>query len=155
MSDATKIIIKNRKARYDFEILDTYEAGIELQGTEVKSLRQGKANLKDSYARVEEGQVYLHNLHISEYTQGNRYNHDPERKRRLLLHKQEIRRLRSRTEERGLTLVPLKLYFKRGKCKVELGVAKGKKSYDRRHDIAKRDAKRELERALKERTLNR
>ena len=152
MSENIKIIVQNRKARRDYEILDTYEAGLELKGTEVKSLRQGKANLKDSYARVEGREAYLHNVHISEYLQGNRYNHDPERKRRLLLHKYELNRLRGRVEERGLTLVPLKLYFKRGKAKVELGLARGKHTYDKRHDIARRDAKREMERALRERT---
>ncbi len=152
MPDGTKTIIQNRKARHDYAILDSYEAGIELQGTEVKSLRAGKANLKDSYARVENNEAFLHNLHISEYEQGNLYNHEPTRRRRLLLHKHEINRLRNRAEERGLTLVPLKLYFKRGKVKVELAVAKGKREYDRRHDIAKRDAQREMQRALKERT---
>ena len=154
VSDGTKTIVQNRKARYDYAILDTYEAGIELLGTEVKSLRQGRANIKDSYARVEDGEAFLHNLHISEYTQGNRYNHDPVRKRRLLLHKHEINRLRVRVDERGLTLVPLRLYFRRGKAKVELGVARGKREYDRRHDIARREARREMERALKERTLD-
>jgi SsrA-binding protein len=151
MPDGTKTIIQNRKARYDYAILDCYEAGIELQGTEVKSLRQGGANLKDSYARVEQNEAFLHNLHINEYEQGNQYNHEPTRKRKLLLHKHEINRLRSKVEERGLTLVPLKLYFKRGKVKVELAVAKGKREYDRRHDIAKRDAQREMQVALKER----
>jgi len=151
--DGTKTIVQNRKARHDYAILDTYEAGLELLGTEVKSLRQGRANLRDSYARVEDGQAFLHNMHISEYTEGNRYNHDPVRKRRLLLHKHEIKRLRVRVDERGFTLVPLRLYFKRGKAKVELGLARGKREYDRRHDIARRDARREMERALKERTL--
>ena len=153
MPDGTKTIIQNRKARHDYAILDSYEAGIELQGTEVKSLRAGKANLKDSYARVENGEAYLHNLHISEYTQANRFNHDPTRKRKLLLHGYEINRLRGRVEEKGLTLIPLKLYFKRGKAKVELAVARGKREYDRRHDIARRDAQRETERAFRESTL--
>lgn len=152
-SEGIKIIAQNRKARYDYAVLDTYEAGLELQGTEVKSLRQGKANLTDSYARVDNGEVFLHNLHISEYTQGNRYNHDPVRKRKLLLHKHEINRLRGRVEERGLTLVPLRLYFKKGKAKVELGLARGKREYDRRQDIARRDARREMEVALKARNL--
>ncbi|MDP6779912.1 MAG: SsrA-binding protein SmpB, partial [Candidatus Latescibacteria bacterium] len=120
-----------------------------------KSLREGRANLKDSYARVEDGEAFLHNLHISEYTQGNRFNHDPTRKRKLLLHGYEINRLRGRVEERGLTLIPLKLYFKRGKAKVELAVARGKREYDRRHDIARRDAQREAERAFRESTLER
>ena len=152
MPDGTKTIVQNRKARHDYAILDSFEAGIELRGTEVKSLREGRANLKDSHARVENNEAFLVNLHISEYEQGNKYNHDPTRRRKLLLHKHEINRLRSRVEERGLTLVPLKLYFKRGKVKVELAVAKGKREHDRRHDIAKRDAQREMQRALKERT---
>lgn len=153
MSDNVKLIAQNRKARHDYHVLDTYEAGIELRGTEVKSLRQGRANLKDSYARVEGREAFLYNLHISEYTQGNRFNHDPVRKRKLLLHRHEINRLRGRVEERGLTLVPLRLYFKRGMAKVELALARGKREYDRRHDIARRDAQREMQRALKERTL--
>ena len=153
MSDPVgiKIIAQNRKARHNYEILDTVEAGIELRGTEVKSLREGKANMGDSYARVDNRQAFLHNLHISEYSQGNRFNHDPLRKRRLLLHRREIDRLRGRVEEKGLTLIPLKLYFKRGVAKVELGVAKGKREYDRRHAIARREAQREIEAAFKER----
>lgn len=154
MSDSIKIIVQNRKARHDYEILDTYEAGLVLHGTEVKSLREGRANLKDSYARVEGNEAFLHKIHIHEYVQANRFNHEPERKRKLLLHKKEIDRLRSRSEEKGLTLVPLKLYFKRGKAKVEIGVARGKKQYDKRHDIAKRDAQRSLDQALKARTRN-
>ncbi len=155
MTDGIKIIVQNRKARHDFETLDTFEAGIALQGTEVKSLRLGKANLSDSYARVENGEVFLHNAHISEYTEGNRFNHDPMRKRKLLLNRSEINRLRGRVEEKGLTLIPLKLYFKRGRAKVELALARGKREYDRRRDIAKRDARRQVETALKERTLGR
>ena len=151
--DREKLITDNRKARHDYKVLDTYEAGLELRGTEVKSLREGRANLKDSYARVENGEAYLHNLHISEYTQANRFNHDPTRKRKLLLHGYEINRLRGRVEEKGLTLIPLKLYFKRGKAKVEIAVARGKREYDRRHDIARRDAQRETERAFRESTL--
>ena len=153
MPEGVKLITKNRKALYDYKVLDTYEAGLELTGTEVKSLREGRANLKDSYARVENGEAFLHNLHISEYTQANRFNHDPTRKRKLLLHSYEINRLRGRVEEKGLTLAPLKLYFKRGKAKVELAVARGKREYDRRHDIARRDAQRETERAFRESTL--
>ena len=151
MPEHAKIIAKNRKARHDYEILDTYEAGIALQGTEVKALREGRANLKDSYARVENSEVFLYNAHISEYTQGNRFNHEPERRRKLLLHKYEINRLRGRVEERGLTLIPLVLYFKKGKAKVEIGIARGKKHFDKRRDIAERDARREMERAFKER----
>ncbi len=149
MADGIKIVTHNRKARYDYRILDTCEAGIELQGTEVKSLRQGKANLKDGYARVEDDEIFLHNIHISEYEAGNRFNHDPTRKRRLLLNRREIHRLRTRAQEKGLTLIPLKLYFKRGWAKVELGLARGKREYDRRHDIARRDAQRDMEKELK------
>jgi SsrA-binding protein len=152
MAEGIKIIVQNRKAWHDFEILDTYEAGLVLHGTEVKALREGRANLKDSYARVEGNEAFLHNIHISEYVQANRFNHDPERKRKLLLHKKEIDRLRTRAEEKGLTLVPLKMYFKRGKAKVEIGIARGKKQYDKRHAIAKRDAQRALDQALKTRT---
>ncbi|MBK36518.1 MAG: SsrA-binding protein [Gemmatimonadetes bacterium] len=153
--DGIKIIVQNRKARHDYETLDTFEAGIALQGTEVKSLRLGKANLVDSYARVEDNEVFLHKAHISEYTEANRFNHDPVRKRKLLLHRAEINRLRGRVEEKGLTLIPLKLYFKRGRAKVELALVRGKREYDRRQDIAKRDARRQVEQALKERTLGR
>jgi SsrA-binding protein len=153
--DGIKIIVQNRKARHDYHAIDTWEAGIALQGTEVKSLRNGKANLLDSYARIDGNEIYLHNVHIGEYEQGNQFNHDPIRKRKLLLHKHEINRLRGRVEEKGLTLIPLKLYFKRGRAKVEIALAKGKREYDRRHDIAKRDARRDLEKALKERTLGR
>lgn len=152
MPDHAKIIAQNRKARHDYEILDTYEAGIALQGTEVKALREGRANLKDSYARVENSEVFLYNAHISEYTQGNRFNHEPERRRKLLLHKYEINRLRGRVEERGLTLIPLKLYFKKGKAKVEIGIARGKKHFDKRRDIAERDARRDMEREFKAQT---
>jgi len=152
MPDHAKIIAHNRKARHDYEILDTYEAGIALQGTEVKALREGRANLKDSYARVENSEVFLYNAHISEYTQGNRFNHEPERRRKLLLHKYEINRLRGRVEERGLTLIPLKLYFKKGKAKVEIGIARGKKHFDKRRDIAERDARRDMEREFKAQT---
>ena len=153
MSDSTKTIAQNRKARYDYEVLATYEAGLVLKGTEVKSLRLGKASLIDSYARVEGGEVFLHNLHIGEYDPGNRFNHDPLRKRKLLLNKHEIRKLKGSVQEKGRTLIPLKLYFRRGRAKVELALARGKREYDRRHDIAKRDAQREMQRALKERSL--
>ncbi|MBN1780978.1 SsrA-binding protein SmpB [bacterium] len=145
-----KIVAQNRKARHDYHILDSWEAGLVLQGTEVKSLRDGKANLKDSYARVENGEAFLYNCHISPYEKGTYANHDPERKRKLLLHQQEIRKLKGRVEEKGLTLVALKIYFKRGKAKVELGLARGKKLYDRRADIASRESKRDLDRAMKQ-----
>ncbi len=144
-----KILTDNRKARHDYHILDTYEAGIVLKGTEVKSIRAGKANLKDSYARVEKGELFLYNMHISPYEQGNRFNHEPKRTRRLLMHKHEINRLLGRTKEKGLSLVPLKLYFKNNKVKVELALAKGKKLHDKRRALAERDAKREMERARK------
>lgn len=144
-------VAQNRKARHDYEVLDTYEAGIVLLGTEVKSLREGNANLKDSYASVEGGEVFLHKAHISPYEPGNRYNHDPERSRKLLLHGAEIRRLLGRTEQQGLTLVPLRVYFKNGRAKVELALARGKRQYDKREDLVRRQAQREVERALKDR----
>lgn len=143
--------IENRKARHDYHIEETFEAGIVLQGTEVKSLRAGQANLKDSFARVKDNEVYLVNMHISPYEQGNQFNHEPTRERKLLLHKSEIRKLIGKTKEKGLTLVPLKVYFTRGKVKVELALAKGKNLYDKRQDMAAKDAKREMERAFRER----
>jgi SsrA-binding protein len=150
--DQTKVIAENRKARYDFFILSSVEAGIALAGTEVKSLRAGKASLVDSYAAVEAGEVFLHSLHISPYDPASRFNHDPVRKRKLLLHRAEIRRLRKETDEKGLTLVPLRLYFNaEGRVKVEIAVAKGKRAHDRRDAIAERDARREIARAVKER----
>lgn len=147
-----KIIAENRKARHDYTIHEVFEAGISLTGTEVKSLRAGKANLKDSYAQVTKyEEVFVYQLHISPYDHGNIFNHDPLRSRRLLLHKEEIRRLLGKVKEKGYALVPLKLYFKHGLVKLELALATGKKLYDKRQDIAKRDAKREMERALKAR----
>ena len=148
---AIKTVTENRKARHEYHILETYEAGLALTGTEVKSLRAGKANLQDSYARVENAELMLYNMHISPYEQGNRFNHEPKRTRRLLMHKQEIMRLLGNTREKGLALIPLKVYFKNGLAKVELALAKGKKLYDRREDLAARDAKREMERAVRER----
>jgi len=145
-----KIISTNRKAHHLYHILESYEAGIALVGSEVKSLRLGRANLKDSYAMVKKGEVYLHNMHISPYDQASRFNHDPTRTRKLLMHRREIRRLLGKTTERGFTLVPLKLYFKGKVAKVELALAVGKKIYDRRKDIKDREVKRELRRALKE-----
>lgn len=147
---AVKTVTENRKARHEYHILETYEAGLALTGTEVKSLRAGKANLQDSYARVENAELMLYNMHISPYEQGNRFNHEPKRIRRLLMHKQEIMRLLGQTREKGLALIPLKVYFKNGLAKVELALAKGKKLYDRRDDISARDAKREMDRAVKE-----
>ncbi len=147
-----KIATENRKARHDYFIEETCEAGIALTGTEVKSLRLGKANLRDAHARVEQGELLLVNAHISPYDQGNRFNHDPLRTRKLLLHRAEIIRLQSKVKEKGLTLIPLKIYFtERGLAKVEIGLARGKKLYDKREDIAERDAKREMDRATKER----
>ncbi len=147
--DKERVVTLNRKARHDYEVLETYEAGLVLTGTEVKSLRAGRANLKDSFARIEKGEAWLYNMHISPYSHGNIYNHDPTRPRKLLLHKSEIRRLTGKVEERGLTLVPLKIYFKDGYAKVELALARGKRLYDKRRDIAKRDAERELRRVLR------
>src|SRR5262245_29320884 len=142
-----KVIASNRKARHDYTILDTYEAGVALVGPEVKSLREGRASLVDAFATVDDGEVWLRNVHIPEYVQGTWTNHAPRRTRKLLLHKKEILRLIGKSKEGGLTLVPLSLYFKDGKVKVELALAKGKKAYDKRQDLAKRDAQREIERA--------
>jgi SsrA-binding protein len=149
-----KIACENRKARHDYFIHETYEAGIALTGTEVKSLRAGKANLKDSYAMVEHAELIVRNLHISPYEQGNRFNHDPLRPRKLLMHRNEINRLIGQTKEKGYTLVPLKMYFIRGRVKVELGLATGKKLYDKRQDMAERDAKRDIDRALRDSQKN-
>jgi SsrA-binding protein len=144
-----KNITVNRKARHEYSIIQTYEAGIILVGTEVKSLRQGKANLVDSYGKLKNGEVWLISAHINEYTQGNINNHDPIRDRKLLLNKSEIKKLISGTNEKGLTLIPLRLYFKNGKVKVEIALAKGKKVYDKRRDIAKKDFEREQQRKIK------
>lgn len=144
----TKVITINRRARHDYFIEETMEVGIVLQGTEVKSIRLGKVNLRDSFARVENGEVFLHGMHVSPYEQGNRFNHDPLRPRKLLLHKREIRRLIGKTREDGYTLIPTKLYFVRGKCKVELGIGKGKKLHDKRETVARRDAQRRAQQAI-------
>ncbi len=146
---AEKILVQNKKARHDFFIEETYETGIALQGTEVKSLRMGKANLKDSYVRIEDEEAFLHNTHISQYPWGHQFNHEPERVRKLLLHKRELRRLTGKTQERGYTLVPLKFYLKKGKIKLEIGLAKGKTLYDKRETLKKRSADREMEKAMK------
>ncbi|NLY46137.1 MAG: SsrA-binding protein SmpB [Tissierella sp.] len=148
-----KILASNRKARHDFFIEDTIEAGIVLTGTEVKSIRQGKLNLKDSYASIDNGEIYLNNMHISPYEQGNIYNVDPVRKRKLLLHKREIRKLNQELTLKGLTLVPLSVYLKDGKVKVELATAKGKKLYDKRDDIAKKDAERRMKQHTSEKYM--
>ena len=143
-----KVIASNRKARHDYAIVDTYEAGIMLVGTEVKSLRLGRASLADAFATVDDGEVWLRNLYIPEYVQGSWTNHESRRTRKLLLHRQEIERLIGKTREGGLTLVPLRLYFSDGKVKVELALARGKKSHDKRQDMAKRDAQREISREM-------
>ncbi|MEV4200245.1 SsrA-binding protein SmpB [Micromonospora globbae] len=142
-----KVVASNRKARHDYAILDTYEAGMALTGTEVKSLRAGRASLVDAFAQERNGEIYLYGMHIPEYTQGTWTNHEPRRTRKLLLKRLEIDRLIGKTREAGLTLVPLQVYFSDGWAKVEIGLAKGKKSYDKRQDIAKRDADREIARA--------
>lgn len=145
--DNIKIITTNRQARFRYEILETFEAGLVLAGTEVKSLRVGKCNLKEGYARVEKGEAWLVGVHIPEYTEGNQFNHDPDRTRKLLLNKRQIRHLTVSTQQEGLTLVPLRLYFKGKVAKIELGLARGKKLYDKRETIAKRDTERRLRQA--------
>ena len=149
MTGGIKIICENRKARHDYVIEDVLEAGLALKGSEVKSLRAGRANLKDSYADIRDHEIYLVGTHISPYDPASHLNHDPERERKLLLHKKEIGRLVGKVNERGLTLIPLKMYFKRGKAKVELALAKGKRSYDKRETIKRKEAQREMERAIK------
>ncbi|HVD59594.1 MAG TPA: SsrA-binding protein SmpB [Gemmatimonadaceae bacterium] len=144
-------IARNRRARHDYHILDTWEAGIVLTGSEVKSLRNGKANITDAYGIVKEGEVQLLNLHISPYEQASYFNHEPTRTRKLLLHKREIKKMIGAVERQGLTLVPLELYFKRGKVKVALGLGKGKKLYDKRADEKRRDDERDIERAVRRR----
>jgi SsrA-binding protein len=143
-----KMIAQNRKARHDYSIVDVFECGVVLRGTEVKSLRLGRASLVDGFATIDDGEVYLHGVHIPEYAQGSWTNHEPRRVRKLLLHKAEILRLIGKTKESGLTLVPMSLYFTDGKVKVELALARGKKSYDKRQDLAKRDADREVRKAI-------
>ena len=145
-----KILARNRKAFHDYHIEETYESGMVLTGTEVKSIRAGRLNLKDSYATIEDGELWLHNMHISPYDHGNRFNHDPLRKRKLLMHRREINRLFGLTREKGYTLVPLEVYTKKGFIKVELALARGKRQYDKRAAIAAKEAKREIERAFKE-----
>jgi SsrA-binding protein len=144
-----KVISDNRRARHEYEILETFEAGIELSGTEVKSLRQGKANLQDSFARVEENELWLYNCHISPYDHGNRFNHDPIRKRRLLMHHKQILKIKSRMQEKGLTLIPLKLFFKGNWAKLDLALSRGKQLYDKRDSIKQRDSQRQLDRLVR------
>lgn len=140
------IISRNKRARFDFFIDETYEAGIVLTGTEVKALRQGKVNLKDSYAKIKNEEIYLMDVHISPYTHGNRFNHDPDRPRKLLMHKREIKRLYGKSREKGFSLVPTKLYFKAGRVKVEIGLGKGKRTYDKRELLKRKTLEREVER---------
>ena len=150
-NEGTKIACENRKARHDYFIHDTFETGLVLQGTEVKSLRAGKANLKDSYGEIKNGEVWVQNMHVSPYEQGNIFNHDPLRPRKLLMHKAEIVKLFSKTREKGFTLVPLKIYFKKGKAKLELALARGKHNYDKRRDLTEKAVRRDVERELKSR----
>ncbi|SBW20523.1 SsrA-binding protein SmpB [Protofrankia symbiont of Coriaria ruscifolia] len=150
-----KLVAQNRRARHDYTILDTIEAGIVLQGTEVKSLRAGRASLVDAFAQISEGEAWLHGMHIPEYTEGTWTNHTPRRRRKLLLHRDEIAKLVGKTQEGGLTLVPLSLYFKDGRAKVEVALARGRKTYDKRHALAERDASREVSRALGRRAKGR
>ncbi len=149
-----KVISTNRKARHDYHIEEAYEAGIVLTGTEVKSVRNARVNLKDSYAKVEGNELFLYNMHISPYEQGNRFNHDPLRIRKLLMRKIEISRLAGKIKEKGYSLIPLKVYLIRGRVKVEIGLARGKKLYDKRRDIAEKDSKREMERAFRDKQKN-
>jgi SsrA-binding protein len=146
-----KVVARNRRARHDYHIDDVVEAGLVLTGTEVKSLRLGRASLTDGFGEVTDGEMWLHGVHIPEYTQGTWTNHEPRRTRKLLLHRKEIDRLADSTRERGSTLIPLSLYFKDGRAKVELALARGKRTYDKRHDLADRDAAREIDRALRRR----
>lgn len=146
-----KVVCVNRQARHNYFIDETYEAGLVLLGSEVKSLRDGKANLVDSYAQIRRGEAFLINAHISPYAGANQFNHEPNRMRKLLLHAREIERLTGKTKERGLTLIPLKIYFKEGRAKVELGLARGKKLYDKRDTLRRKMAQREVERSLKSR----
>ena len=149
--ESTQPIAENRKAFHDYHILETFEAGIALLGTEVKGIREGQANLRDSFARVEKGEVWMYNVHINPYSHRGYVDHDPKRRRRLLLHKQEIRKLIGKTVERGLTLVPTKMYFKNGKVKVALALARGKEAHDKRETLRRREVDRETRAAVKER----
>lgn len=149
--DERQVVAQNKKARHDYFVLETYEAGIELFGTEVKSIRKGKINLKDSWCSIDAGEIFVNGMHISHYEQGNIFNRDPMRVKRLLMHKKEINRLLGVTKQQGLTLIPLSVYFLKGRAKLEIGLCKGKKNYDKRETIAKRDAQRDMERAAKNR----
>jgi SsrA-binding protein len=151
MAENIKVIAQNRKARHDYFIEETYETGIVLKGTEVKSIRGGRINLKDGYAKVENSEIFLYNVHISPYEQGNIFNTDPMRVRKLLLHKREIRKLIGYVQQKGYSLIPLKAYLKNGKVKIELAVARGKAQYDKRETIARRDADRRIQKEMRER----
>jgi SsrA-binding protein len=148
---AEKIVADNRKASHDYHLLDTFEAGIVLVGTEVKAIREGRANLRDSYCRVEDGEIFAYNIHISAYSSRGYADHEPTRKRKLLLHKEQIRKLIGKTVERGMTLVPVRLYFKNGKLKLAISLAKGKKTHDKRETVKRREAERETRAAIKSR----
>jgi SsrA-binding protein len=145
-----KVVADNRRARHEYEILETFEAGLALSGTEVKAMRQGKANLQESFARIEDNEIWLYRCHISPYDFGNRFNHDPLRKRRLLMHRRQINKLKAQTQEKGLALIPLKLYFKGNWAKIDLALARGKQLYDKRQSIAKRENQRQIERIIKQ-----
>lgn len=151
MSEGSRIAVQNRKARHEFHVLETWEAGLVLQGTEVKSLRMGRANLQDAFARVDAGELWLYNVHISPYEQGNRFNHDPLRPRKLLMHRGQLRKLVGQVEQQGLTLVPLDIHFTRGIAKVSLALVKGKKLHDKRDALRERADRRDVERAFKNR----
>lgn len=150
-SDDETLIADNRKAHFDYHVLETFEAGVQLLGTEVKGIREGKASLRDAYARIDKGEVWLFNMHINPYSHRGYVDHDPKRKRKLLLHAQEIRKLIGKTTERGLTLVPLRMYFKRGRVKVAIALVKGKQAHDKRETLRKREVDRETRAAVKER----
>ncbi|MBQ5735390.1 MAG: SsrA-binding protein SmpB [Lachnospiraceae bacterium] len=151
--DAFKLIANNKKAHFDYFIEDTFEAGIALAGTEVKSLRMGKCSVKESFIRIENGEVYIYNMHISPYEKGNIFNKDPLRVRKLLLHKYEVNKMVGKMQQKGYTIVPLQVYFKGNLCKVQIGLARGKKLYDKREDIAKKDQRREAEKNFKVKNL--
>ena len=151
--ESQKLIANNKKAYHDYFIEENYEAGIALHGTEVKSMRQGKCSIKESFIRIENGEVYVYGMHVSPYEKGNIFNKDPLRVKKLLLHRQDINRLAGKVAEKGLTLVPLQVYFKEGRVKVEIGLARGKKLYDKRQDIAKKDQRREAEKEFKVKNL--
>lgn len=151
MAEGEKTVAVNRRAGFDYEFLERHEAGLVLTGTEIKSIREGRVNLRDAFARAQHGELWLHNMHIAEYSAASHFNHEPTRPRKLLMHKDEIAHLAGALEQRGLTLIVTRLYFKRGRAKVELAVGRGKKSYDKRATIAERDAQRAIQRALRQR----